>query len=168
MENKINQAIEYATKKHEGQYRTGGKPYITHPLEVMNMLKERNYDINYQLVGLFHDLLEDTDATEEEILNLSNDKVLEATKLLTKTKGYNMSDYIYKIKNNPIAKTVKAMDRLHNLRCAVECNESFKIRYIKESLEWYLDFDKEILDAIIVLNNTLDNPLEINNINKEK
>ena len=160
--NRIEKAIEYAKEKHKGQYRTGGKEYITHPLHVMNMLKERGYDINYQLAGLFHDLLEDTDATYEEILELSNEEVLKAVILLTKTKGYIMQEYIQNIKNNPIAKKVKAMDRLHNLRCAIVCDEKFKIKYIKESIEWYLDFDEEIKEAIINLNNTLATPLKLN------
>lgn len=149
-------ALAYATKKHNGQTRKGGEPYIIHPIAVAEMLGQKGYDINYQLSGLFHDLLEDTDATEEEILSLSNEKVLEAVKLLTKENGYIMSDYIGKIKENEIAFQVKAADRLHNLRCAVDAAEEFRKKYIAESREWYMDFWPEIIDAIEALEKTIE------------
>ena len=46
--------------------RKGGKDYITHPLEVANIIKKLNKPIEYQITALFHDLLEDTEATEEK------------------------------------------------------------------------------------------------------
>lgn len=149
-------AYEYAKRKHEGQTRVGGLPYITHPEAVSLLLKDKGYDEDYQIAGLFHDLLEDTDATEEEMLKLSSKEVVEAVKLLTKVKGYKMADYISGIKSNPMARAVKAADRIHNLRCAVVCDENFKKRYIIESIDWYLDFDEAIAYAIDDLIGTLD------------
>ena len=152
-----NKALAFATKKHSGQFRKEGVPYITHPIAVAEILEKQGFDEKYQIAGLFHDLLEDTDATEEEIAALGGEKVLEAVKLLTKTKGYVMSEYIRNIKANPIAFKVKAADRLHNLKCAVFADEKFRRKYIKESLEWYTDFDEEIPTAIEVLKETLTN-----------
>ena len=152
-------ALEFATKKHNGQYRVGGDPYITHPIAVAEILKNKQFPIEYQIAGLFHDLLEDTDATEEEILNLGGAEVLEAVKLLTKTPGYEMNDYISKIKANKIAKEVKTADRLHNLSCAHLCNEKFKRRYILESIDYYIDFSEEIGVAIKKLSKELKTPL---------
>ena len=100
---RIRLALEFATKKHEGQKRVGGKDYITHPVAVCELVKEQGYGEDYQLAAIFHDLLEDTDATEEEILSLSSETVLTAVKLLTKEKGYDMARYVGAIKNNPIA-----------------------------------------------------------------
>ena len=157
MTEKYLKALEFATQKHKGQFRKGGLDYITHPIAVANILKEKGYGEEEQIVGLFHDLLEDTDATEEQILALGGERVLTAVKLLTKTKGYQMSEYIAGIKSDPLAKMVKAADRLHNLRCAVVCSKEFKMRYLKESKEWYADFGDEILDAITVLEQSLKN-----------
>ena len=151
------EAVEYAAMKHEGQFRKGGDPYITHPIAVAQMLKDAGYDLEYQIAGLFHDLLEDTDATEEEILALSSPQVLEAVKLVTKTPGYVMEEYIASICKNDMAKVVKAMDRLHNLQCAVEADERFRRKYIKESREWYMDFLPEIPAAVENLEKTLEN-----------
>lgn len=152
---KYNEALAFATKKHEGQLRIGGLPYITHPIAVSDMLRDKGYDEEYQITGLFHDLLEDTDATEEEILNIGGIKVLEAVKLLTKTKGYVMEEYISNIKGNPIAFAVKTCDRLHNLMSAKVANDKFKKRYILESKKWYIDFSSDIENAIKELEETL-------------
>lgn len=155
---KFRAAYEFAARKHEGQYRIGGLPYITHPAEVAAILGEKGYGEDYRIAGLFHDLLEDTDATEQEIESLGGADVLSAVKLLTKTEGYVMADYVSAIRNNPMAKAVKAADRLHNLRCAVVADEDFKRRYILESIDWYLDFDSEIPSAVKALAKTLDKP----------
>lgn len=157
-------ALEFATKKHLGQFRVGGDPYITHPIAVAEILKSKNFPIEYQIAGLFHDLLEDTDATEEEILNLGGKEVLEAVKLLTKTPNYVMDEYIFNIKNNKIAREVKIADRLHNLSCAHLCSEQFKRRYILESIDYYIDLSDEIGAAIKKVAATLKTPLYKNSL----
>ena len=94
----LEKAIEFIKQKHAGQKRKQGTPYYTHPLAVANLLKEKGFSIEYQIAGLFHDLLEDTDATLQEIIELSNEKVAEAVRLVTKTDGYVMSEYIKETK----------------------------------------------------------------------
>ncbi len=156
MENsRLANALAYATQKHKGQYRIGGAEYITHPVAVSQIVAEQGLGEDYQIAALFHDLLEDTTATEEEILLLSNEQVLQAVKLLTKTKGYVMAEYIAAIKQNPIARAVKAADRLHNLQCAVVADEQFKRKYIAETQKWYLDFCPQIEQALNALIKTL-------------
>ena len=141
-------ALEFAKEKHKGQKRIGGDDYITHPIAVSEIVKNQGFDKNYQIAALFHDLLEDTDTTEEEILKYGNRKILEAVKLLTKKKGYDMAEYINSIKQNPIAFAVKAADRLHNLQCAIITDEEFKRKYILETVRWYLDFSVDIRKAV--------------------
>ena len=106
-------AYEFAKEKHGTQKRIGGAPYITHPVAVADILKKEGYDIEYQIVALFHDLLEDTNATEDEIRSIAGEEVLQAVKLLTKEKGYDMQTYVTRIRQNPIAYAVKGADRLH-------------------------------------------------------
>ena len=149
-------ALEYATKKHSGQKRLGGEPFITHPVEVSNIVREWGYDMEYQITALFHDLLEDTDATEEEILALSNENILEAVKVLTKVKPYNMDEYVANIKKNEIAFVVKGADRLHNIRSAFCTSEKFRRKYIVETYDYYLDFTPEIRPALEKLVKTLE------------
>ena len=156
---KVKRAIEFATQKHKGQKRIGGNDYISHPIAVYEMLKKQGYGEDFQITALFHDLLEDTDATEEEILFYGNQTVLTAVKLLTKKKGYDMKSYIAGIKANPIAFAVKSADRLHNLQCALVTSVEFKRKYILETVDWYLDFSKEIKIAVKNLAESLDTPI---------
>mgnify|MGYP003466334374 CR=1 FL=1 len=156
---KVSEALEFARLKHEGQKRIGGSDYITHPIAVCEMVKKQGYGEDYQLTALFHDLLEDTNATEDEILRFSNQDVLTAVKLLTKEKGYDMQKYIDKIKSNPIAFVVKGADRLHNLQCAIVTDVEFKRKYILEAVDWYLDFSKDIKAAVKNLAESLESPI---------
>jgi guanosine-3',5'-bis(diphosphate) 3'-pyrophosphohydrolase len=154
-------AIHYAMKKHEGQKRIGGKPYITHPFEVSKILEEKGFDTPYLIAGLFHDLKEDTDATDEEIIEHGGQEVLTAVTLMTKEKGYDMKEYILRISQNLIAKMVKLADRLHNLLSAVVASEKFRRRYIQETEGYYLDlakgtvFENDIKEALIALKATI-------------
>lgn len=153
-------ALAFATKKHDGQYRIGGLPYITHPVAVAKIVREKGGDTDEVITALFHDLLEDTDATEEEILSLGNERILRSVKLLTKTKGYVMKDYVDGIKKDKTAFLVKGADRLHNLRSAICADADFKRRYIYETIDWYLDFMPEIPSAVKNLAQTLSVPLK--------
>lgn len=149
-------AFRFAAEKHEGQTRVGGAPYVTHPIAVAEILSERGYGEDYQIAALFHDLLEDTDATEEEILQIGGERVLRAVRLLTKKKGYVMADYIAGIRADEMALAVKLADRLHNLRCAVLCDRAFRAKYVAESEMWYAPLDEEVARATEELKETLE------------
>lgn len=155
----VRKALDFATEKHKGQKRIGGDDYITHPIAVCEIVKNKGFGEDYQITALFHDLLEDTFATEEEILSYGNAEILTAVKLLTKQKGYDMQEYIGAIKNNAIAFQVKAADRLHNLECALVASVEFKRKYILETVDWYLDFSLEIKKAVKRLAESLDAPI---------
>ncbi|MGN0242448.1 MAG: HD domain-containing protein, partial [Lachnospiraceae bacterium] len=96
-------ALDFATQKHEGQSRIGGAPYITHPVAVAEIVRQNGCPLDYQIAALFHDLLEDTDATEEELKAYGNEDILTAVRLLTKEPGYRMEHYVNRIKANPMA-----------------------------------------------------------------
>lgn len=156
---RVYRAMTFAKEKHKGQLRIGGDEYITHPLAVYEMVKKQGYNEDYQITALFHDLLEDTDTTEEEILTYGNAEILKAVKLLTKEKGYVMSEYIGAIKNNKIAYVVKAADRLHNLQSALIADDKFKRKYILETIDWYMEFSNDIKKAVKNLAQSLETPM---------
>ena len=120
-----------------------------------NLLKKEGYDMEYQIVALFHDLLEDTDATEDEIRSIAGEEVLQAVKLLTKEKGYDMQTYVTRIRQNPMAYAVKGADRLHNLRSAFCTSRHFRQKYITETETWYLSFHPDIPQEVEKLKQTL-------------
>ena len=131
-------ALEYATEMHgTTPVRIGGEKYITHPVAVADDLRNKGFSTEVQIIGLFHDLLEDTDATKKEIIALSNHKVYNIVLLLTKEEGYSMDDYMSRIQNNKLATAVKLADRNHNLRCSLVADEEFRMKYYKESYEYY-------------------------------
>ena len=158
-EERYDNALRFAAEKHKGQFRIGGAEYITHPMAVAEIVREKGKNIDCQIAALFHDLLEDTDATESEILKFGNEEILKAVKLLTKQKGYDMAEYVAGIRQNEMAFAVKAADRLHNLRCALVTDTEFKRKYIFETVDWYLNFSPEIPKAVKKLAESLDTPL---------
>ena len=152
---------KYVKEKHKNQKRIQGTPYYEHPFSVAEILKAKGFSDEFYITGLFHDLLEDTNATEKEILKLSNSNILHAVKLLTKEPNYNMDEYINNISNNNIAKMVKLADRLHNLKEAIYANNEFKHKYIKETNSYYIKlskntvFEEDIKKALEELKNSL-------------
>ena len=146
----FDKAVEYATKKHEGQTRKDGvTPYIGHPLKVAAILKEAGYGINYQIAGVLHDTLEDTDATEEEIRAFGED-VYEAVSLVTRLEGMDELDYVAKILENPMAKAVKNADKIHNMMDLQNCGNPEWAKYYANKVKHYYGgkFSKELDDAI--------------------
>lgn len=65
----IDEAIEFATKAHEGQYRKGTKrPYIVHPIEVADIVASMTQDEDVICAAVLHDTIEDCEGVTEEIL----------------------------------------------------------------------------------------------------
>ncbi len=104
-------AMRMAYEAHKEQYDKGGVPYIFHPYHVAEQLDEE-YDI---CVALLHDIVEDTDVTIEDLTNAGfPEEIVEAVRLMTKTKGEDYFEYVRRIKGNPIARKVKLQDLAHN------------------------------------------------------
>lgn len=160
----ISEYIEFIRKKHQGQKRKQGTPYYLHPVEVSNKLKEKGFNETYQIVGLFHDLLEDTNTTYDELVNISNKEIADAVVLLTKEKGYIMDEYINNISKNNIAKMVKLADRIHNLEEIKYTNIEFKKRYLEEVDKYFIKLSKNTVfeSDMIKLRNELENSIKLN------
>ncbi|MFA7076261.1 MAG: HD domain-containing protein [Candidatus Izemoplasmatales bacterium] len=80
----VRSAFEYAESKHRGQLRKSGEPYIVHPRDVAITLAEYQVDPNTLAAGLLHDILEDTDATYQDIKELFGEEVADIVEGLTK------------------------------------------------------------------------------------
>ena len=61
----IKDAYDFAVKAHEGQTRASGEAYILHPLNVAYILTELHLDDRTICAALLHDVVEDTDATND-------------------------------------------------------------------------------------------------------
>lgn len=113
MENKkFEKILSFVMKKHSGQIDKAGKPYFLHPLTVAFSCHSESA----RIVALLHDVLEDTDATIEELKKLGiSDEELSAIQLLTKPKKEDYMHYIKRVAQNPLAREVKMCDLTHNM-----------------------------------------------------
>ena len=76
MQNKLDQAIEFAVKKHSGATRKGKvTPYIVHPLEALTIASTMTNDVDVLCAAVLHDTVEDTDTTIFNIKELFGDRV---------------------------------------------------------------------------------------------
>lgn len=108
----LAKAIILATENHKEQVDKGGHPYILHPLRVMVRVKS----LEAKIVAVLHDIIEDTDITKEDLLNIGfSYEIVEAIELLSKPKKEDYIHYIRRIKENPLAKEVKMADLQDNM-----------------------------------------------------
>ena len=104
-------ALNLCFEAHKEQIDKSGMPYVFHPFH----LAEQMNDETTTVVALLHDVVEDTDYTLKDLSDMGFSKeVIDALALLTHECGVPYMEYVSKIKNNPVAKTVKLADLRHN------------------------------------------------------
>ena len=124
---KITQAYKVAEKAHEGQLRTSGDPYITHPLAVASILLDYCMDTDTICAALLHDTVEDTDVTLDELRKKFGEDVALMVDGVTKiglvplvSKEEQQAENIRKIlmamSKDIRVIIIKLADRLHNMR----------------------------------------------------
>lgn len=132
----IRKAYDYAAYLHDGQTRQSGEPYVTHPLNVAYILSDMHADTDTICAALLHDVLEDTNATKEDISNLFNEEVAKLVDGVTKISKMNFSSkaecnlantrkIILGLTEDVRIIIIKLADRLHNMR-TLEFKSEFK------------------------------------------
>ena len=109
----LERAIQIATEAHKGQFDKAGREYIGHPIRVMEMGKTEDEKI----VGVLHDVIEDTDWTFERLeAEGFSQEVINALRCVTKTsENENYDEFIDRVKKNPLAAAVKINDLTDNM-----------------------------------------------------
>ncbi len=124
---KIEEAYDYAFKKHEGKKRKDGNDFITHPLKVARILCDLNVDEVTIIAALVHETISESDATSKELEKLFGSEVSHIVVSLTKINKLKLSDdsessglYLRKVlvglSEDPRVLIIKLADRLHNMR----------------------------------------------------
>lgn len=80
----ILQALEYAARAHDGQFRKDGGPYITHPILVACIVAYYGGDESMICAALLHDVVEDTPSTREDVSERFGEDVAQLVDSLTK------------------------------------------------------------------------------------
>ncbi len=104
-------ALQLCFEAHKGQTDKSGLPYVFHPFH----LAEQMPDEETTIVALLHDVIEDTSYTLDDLRSMGfEEEVLGALSLLTHDKQVPYMDYVARIRENRIARTVKMADLRHN------------------------------------------------------
>ncbi len=119
MSDRLHAAIDYAIDKHRGQTTRNGLPYITHPLWVMN--KMQHHGEIAMCIAVLHDVIEDTDATYDNIRVAFGEFIASGVRILSRVEGEIYEDFILRIINSThefagrTALQIKRHDLLHNM-----------------------------------------------------
>jgi GTP diphosphokinase / guanosine-3',5'-bis(diphosphate) 3'-diphosphatase len=142
----VKKAYEYAYQKHEGQFRKNEEKYIVHPVNVAMILAEIPVDTPTICAALLHDVLEDTDATPEEIRKLFGQDVLTIVEGVTKLGKFqfesteernaeNFRKMFLAMANDVRVVLLKLADRLHNMRTLEHLKREKQVKIARETLE---------------------------------
>lgn len=108
----IERSLAIALRAYAGKTDKAGQAYILHPMRIMVKMTT---DIEMS-VALLHDVIEDSDITGADLLLEDVPvAVVEAVLCLTKLYGECYTDFVLRVKQNPIAKKVKIADIEDNL-----------------------------------------------------
>ena len=144
----LKQAYVVARDAHEGQTRSSGEPYITHPVAVACILAEMRLDLETLMAALLHDVIEDTPATFQDIEQLFGTTVAGLVEGVSKLDKLNFRDKKEAQAEN-FRKMVMAMvkdirviliklaDRTHNMRTLGSLRPDKRRRIARETLEIY-------------------------------
>ena len=108
----LDKAIKVAQKAHYLQVDKAGKPYIGHPLRVMNNLDT----LEEKIVGVLHDAVEDSDLTLDALIELGfTQNLIDAIDAITKRPSEPYESYLKRVMSHPIALRVKIIDMQDNM-----------------------------------------------------
>ncbi len=144
----IIKAYDYASKNHNGQCRHSGEPYIIHPLNVAYILADIGLDDSTICAALLHDVVEDTNVTDENIREEFGNEIADMVEGVTKLGAVQFNsieeqqaeDYrkMFLAMGKDIRVIlIKLADRLHNMRTLKYLKRDRQIANAKETMELY-------------------------------
>ncbi|MGL5977826.1 MAG: RelA/SpoT family protein [Erysipelotrichaceae bacterium] len=144
----ISDAYAFAEEKHRPQVRKSGEPYIIHTIQVAYVLATLRSGPQTIAAGFLHDVIEDCDVSEKEMVERFGEDVYNLVESVTKIGNINFADEKEYQANNhrkifiAMAKDVrviliKLVDRLHNMRTLNFMSEAKQKKIASETLEVY-------------------------------
>jgi guanosine-3',5'-bis(diphosphate) 3'-pyrophosphohydrolase len=144
----LKKAYVFAARAHKGQIRRSGEPYLSHPLEVANMLADMKMDTTTLVAGILHDVLEDTEVTAPEIEETFGKEAAHLIEGITKIslvevsspesrKAESIRKIILAMTDDVRVIFIKLADRIHNLKTLKFLPEHKQKQIARETLEIY-------------------------------
>ena len=144
----LKKAYHFSARKHLGQHRESGEPYLNHPLAVADILADMQLDSNCVSVGLLHDIVEDTVVSLEEIEKHFGKDIANIVNGLTKIHQFqfyskearqaeNFRKMFLAMIDDIRVVLVKLADRLHNMRTLEFLPAQRRNRIARETMEIY-------------------------------
>ncbi|MBO6243287.1 MAG: bifunctional (p)ppGpp synthetase/guanosine-3',5'-bis(diphosphate) 3'-pyrophosphohydrolase [Clostridia bacterium] len=141
-------AFNYADTMHKDQKRKSGEPYIIHPLNVAYILAELGLDEATICAALLHDVVEDTEATNEDIVREFGEEIAQMVAGVTKLSNIQFASVEeqqaedYKKMFLAMGKDIRVIliklaDRLHNIRTLKHLKRDRQIAISKETMDLY-------------------------------
>lgn len=115
---RFSRALEFVKTEYRKKIDIIGDSYLDELTGVADILEEMGYGIEYRLTAVMRNLLRDTDARPDEILDYGSMDILEAIQLLNRDLKCDMYKYISDVKRSMLAQPVKMAEHLYFLRKA--------------------------------------------------
>ena len=144
----IKKAYVFSAKVHTGQTRLSGEEYLSHPLEVAEILTTLRMDPASVATGLLHDTVEDTYTTIDKIKEVFGPEIASMVDGLTKIslmtferkedrEAENFRKMILAMAHDIRVVLIKLADRLHNMRTLAAVDPDKRLVTARETLDIY-------------------------------
>ncbi|MDQ7043117.1 MAG: RelA/SpoT family protein [Sulfurimonas sp.] len=153
---KLDKALSFSIEGHKLQFRKSGEPYVIHPILVASIVASITDDESMAIAALLHDIVEDTDTTIEDVLELFGKDVAHLVEGLTKIDLIRDNELLPSSSNERLTASaltfrkmllasikdvrvlvVKLCDRLHNMLTLDALAEHKQRRISEETLVVY-------------------------------
>jgi GTP pyrophosphokinase len=144
----LRRAYEFSASEHRAQKRISGEPFVSHPLEVANVLADMKLDVVCLVGGMLHDVVEDTPTTIDRVREEFGSEVALIVEGVTKIsriqllspeerQAENLRKMVLAMVDDIRVVLVKLADRLHNMRTLEYLPPEKRESIARETIEIY-------------------------------
>ncbi|HEC60187.1 hypothetical protein LCGC14_1021930 [marine sediment metagenome] len=151
------EAINFAAKAHKNQRRKGDgdSPYINHLIEVLSLLSSsaKVTDTNILIAAVLHDILEDTDTSESELIDKFGATVASYVSSVSDDKTMSLAER----RDKQLKSILKASDPIKYIKLADHCSNIASIppNWNKQRLKEYIQWSHSVAEKCFMVSKAL-------------